>query len=89
MARATTKSELLTAANVNFIKLFTLIDAMPASEQTASFCFDEDTAGKETHWKRDKNIRDVLVHLYAWHQLLLKCSLRAARGEIHAPVTRL
>lgn len=29
------------------------------------------TAGKETHWSRDKNLRDVLVHLYEWHQLLL------------------
>jgi hypothetical protein len=26
---------------------------------------------KEAHWKRDKNLRDVLVHLYEWHQLLL------------------
>ncbi|MDR0425841.1 MAG: ClbS/DfsB family four-helix bundle protein, partial [Clostridiales bacterium] len=35
------------------------------------FCFDADKAGKEAHWKRDRNIRDVLVHLYEWHRLLL------------------
>jgi len=52
-------------------KLFSLIDAMPENEQTAAFCFDEDKAGKEAHWKRDKNIRDVLTHLYEWHQLFL------------------
>jgi len=27
--------------------------------------------GKEAHWVRDKNMRDVLVHLYEWHRLLL------------------
>ena len=26
---------------------------------------------KEAHWKRDKNIRDVLIHLHEWHNLLL------------------
>ena len=71
MARPTTKAELLAAANTRFDKLFALIDAMPENEQTAAFCFDADKAGKEAHWKRDKNIRDVLVHLYEWHQLFL------------------
>jgi hypothetical protein len=71
MPRPTTKSELLTAANTQFAKLFALIDAMPTNDQTAVFCFDEDAAGKEAHWRRDKNIRDVLVHLFEWHQLLL------------------
>ena len=71
MPRPTTKTELLTVANMQFDKLFTLIDAMPENEQTATFCFDEEKAGKEAHWKRDKNIRDVLIHLYEWHQLFL------------------
>ena len=71
MPRPTTKQELITAANSQFDKLFSLIDAMPKHEQTAEFCFDAATAGKEAHWERDKNIRDVLVHLYEWHQLLL------------------
>lgn len=26
---------------------------------------------RETHWKRDKNVRDVLIHLYEWQQLIL------------------
>jgi hypothetical protein len=71
MPRPTTKTELLNAANAQFDKMFALIDSMPNGEQTAAFCFDADKTGKEAHWKRDKNIRDVLIHLYEWHQLLL------------------
>jgi hypothetical protein len=71
MPRPTTKQELITSANSQFEKLFSLIDTMTKHEQTAEFCFDAATAGKEAHWERDKNIRDVLVHLHEWHQLLL------------------
>ena len=81
MARPVTKTELLTAANTQFGKMFALIDAMPENEQTAAFCFDADKAGKEAHWKRDKNIRDVIVHLYEWHQLLLKWVNANQNGE--------
>ena len=27
--------------------------------------------GKEAHWARDKNLRDVLAHLYEWQRMLL------------------
>lgn len=81
MPRPTTKQELITAATTQFEKLFTLIDSMPESDQTAAFCFDAVRAGKEAHWKRDKNIRDVLVHLYEWHQLLLTWITANQRGE--------
>ena len=40
-------------------------------EKTIPFDFTEDEKKKEAHWKRDKNLRDVLIHLYEWHQLLL------------------
>ena len=33
--------------------------------------FSKTKRKKEAHWKRDKNLRDVLIHLYEWHQLLL------------------
>ena len=26
---------------------------------------------KEAHWKRDQNLKDVLIHLYQWYQLIL------------------
>ena len=71
MSRPTTKSELAEAAQAQFFKLWQLIDSMTENEQTAPFDFPEISTGKEAHWKRDKNIRDVLIHLYEWHQLLL------------------
>jgi hypothetical protein len=81
MPRPTAKPELLTAANTQFDKLFALIDTMTKSKQIAAFCFDADNAGKEAHWKRDKNVRDVLTHLYEWHQLLLNWVKANQNGE--------
>jgi hypothetical protein len=71
MSRATTKTDLIIAANEQFDKLCKLIDSMSDEQQNASFGIEMTTAGKEAHWSRDKNLRDVLVHLYEWHQLLL------------------
>lgn len=70
MARPTTKSDLLESANTQFEKLWKLIDTLPEEQQAMVFDFG-DFQGKEAHWARDKNLRDVLVHLYEWHQLLL------------------
>lgn len=61
MARATTKEQLKQMSEDNFTKLFVLIHSMSKDEQEKLFSFED----------RDKNIRDVLVHLYEWHQLLL------------------
>lgn len=47
------------------------MDMMSDDLQSTTFADDMAAAGKETHWIRDKNLRDVLVHLYEWHQLLL------------------
>jgi len=70
MGRASTKQELIEAANLQFRKMWELIDAMTDEERCAVFDFSE-APGKEAHWERDKNLRDVLIHLYEWHQLLL------------------
>lgn len=72
MARATTKTDLITSANGQFDKMEKLIDTMSEEQQNATFAEEMATAGKEAHWGRDKNLRDVLIHLYEWHQLLLK-----------------
>ena len=72
MPRATTKEELLAAADEQFSKLWKLVDSMTEAQQTAPFDFGSVANLKESHWDRDKNLRDVLVHLYEWHQLLLK-----------------
>jgi hypothetical protein len=61
MARPSTKEQLKETSEVNFKKLFALINSLTKEQQEKSFSFED----------RDKNIRDVLVHLYEWHQLLL------------------
>ncbi len=61
MPRPTTKSELIAAANAGFAKLDTLFAPLPEAARHAVFAFED----------RDKNLRDVLIHLYEWHQLLL------------------
>lgn len=71
MARPTTKPDLIKGANEQFDKMWTLIDEMTEHKQNAGFNFGDSFVQKEAHWKRDKNLRDVLVHLYVWHQLLL------------------
>lgn len=71
MSRATTKADLIIAANEQFDKLCKLIDTMSDKQRNATFSSEMAMAGKEAHWSRDKNVRDVLVHLYEWHNLLL------------------
>ena len=61
MPRPTSKSDLIQAATDQFAKLWTLIDEMSDEEKSADIVPNE----------RDKNVRDVLVHLYEWHCLLL------------------
>lgn len=81
MARATSKSDLMKSANEQFDKLLTLIESMSEEEKNAPFDFGDTFKQKEAHWNRDKNLRDVLVHLYEWHQLLLNYILTNQRGE--------
>ncbi|MGL5721878.1 MAG: ClbS/DfsB family four-helix bundle protein [Brevinema sp.] len=72
MARATTKSELKDFAISNYKTLNSLISSLTEEELTTPFNFTADDKKKEAHWKRDKNLRDVLIHLYEWHELLLQ-----------------
>src|SRR3712207_9490547 len=71
MARATTKTDLIIAANGQFDRLCKIIEQMSDELQNAAFAHEMAAVGKETHWSRDKNLRDVLVHLHEWHKLLL------------------
>ena len=84
MARATTKVDLVTSANGQFEKMWKLIDTMSDEQQNATFGKEMATAGKEAHWSRDKNLRDILVHLYEWHLLLLNWIKVNSSGE-HKP----
>ena len=71
MPRPATKAELIEAANGQFEILLKLIDSMTDGELNTEFNFGDGFDKPEAHWKRDKNLRDVLVHLYEWHRLLL------------------
>ena len=71
MARPTTKDDLVEAAKKNFEQLWKIIESMPDGALNTEFNFSSDPKRKEAHWQRDKDLRDVLIHLYEWHQLLL------------------
>lgn len=61
MARPTTKADLIETATKKYEQLIQLIDTLEGKENIP-FEFDD----------RDHNIRDVLVHLYEWHMLLIR-----------------
>ena len=71
MPRPTTKQQLLDLVNQNFQKLKNLIDSFSLQQQEGNFPFED----------RDKNIKDVLVHLYERHQLLLNRERSNMKGE--------
>lgn len=71
MPRPTNKDMLLSQGAENFSKLMGLIGAIPEEKRDGSFGFDD----------RDKNIRDVLVHLHEWHLMMLGWYRQGMRGE--------
>lgn len=71
MARPKNKTELIVAANEKYGKLVKMMEDMTERELSVEFDFAADEKKKEAHWKRDKNLRDILIHLYEWHQLLI------------------
>ena len=80
MARPTTKEDLLISAKENYEKLNELISKLSEKELNTPFDF---SAGekKEAHWKRDKNLRDILIHLHEWHMLILNWVNSNQNGE--------
>ena len=71
MPRPKTKEELVLVSKENYEKLNRFISQLSEDELQTPFDLSRDPKKKEAHWKRDKNLRDVLIHLYEWHQLLL------------------
>ncbi|MGX6977756.1 ClbS/DfsB family four-helix bundle protein [Vagococcus elongatus] len=80
MARPTTKQDLIAAANEKYLKMTEMISSISNEDQVNEFIFDI-SKDKEAHWKRDKNIRDVLIHLYEWHNLLLEWVASNMQGQ--------
>lgn len=72
MPRPQTKKDLIIAAQNNYDKLLELIHSLTKLELQTEFDFSQDASKKEAHWSRDKNLRDVIVHLVEWHQLMLQ-----------------
>lgn len=71
MPRPTTKADLLATASEEYEKLWKLIASMSEEVRNADFNAEMAAKGKEAHWSRDKNLRDVLVHLHEWHKLFI------------------
>ncbi|EUK18553.1 ClbS/DfsB family four-helix bundle protein [Commensalibacter papalotli (ex Servin-Garciduenas et al. 2014)] len=61
MVRPTNKDDLLLLSQSNYEKIISTVDTIPIEKQFGTFPFED----------RDRNIRDVLIHLYEWHQLYL------------------
>ena len=81
MPRPKTKEDLMTSAKENYEKLNAIISKMSEEELNTPFDFSKDEKKKEAHWRRDKNLRDVLIHLYEWHQLILNWVNSNKNGE--------
>ena len=81
MSRPTTKNDLMTAAEQNYEKLNLLISKMSEEELNTPFDFSKDEKKKEAHWRRDKNLKDILIHLYEWHRLVLNWVNFNQKGE--------
>lgn len=64
------KNDLLIAAADNYKKLNELISNL-TKRNLILLLISQKMKKKEAHWKRDTNLRDILVHLYEWHQLIL------------------
>lgn len=60
------------SADFNYDKLLEMIDSMTEVELNTEFDFSADPKKKEAHWSRDKNLRDILIHLHEWHNLMLQ-----------------
>ena len=84
MGRPTTKTDLLNASADAYEKLNSIISNLSDKELNTPFDFGGDLSKKEAHWRRDKNLKDILIHLYEWHQLLLKWVNANLNGENRA-----
>ena len=80
MPRPTTKADLLATASEQYEKILKLIASMPDEQLRAEFGDEMAVKGTEAHWSRDKNLRDVLVHLYEWHELLINWAVPNKNG---------
>lgn len=61
MEKPTTKQELISLSKKGFEQLMAIIEKLPTKERMKEWKVSQ----------RDKNMRDMIFHLHAWHELLL------------------
>jgi len=71
MVRPKTKEALIEQAYQQFNQMFDMLEDLSSEDKVAAFSFDKPKSDQAAHWTRDKNIRDVYIHLHEWHQLLI------------------
>ena len=81
MPKPKDRETMLKASKETFTALQDLISGMSDEIRTAMFSFDPLKQGKEAHWKRDQNVRDVLIHLYEWHVMMIRWVESNTKGE--------
>lgn len=69
MGRPGTKAELIAAADSEFDRLWTAVDAVPISER--------ERAGACEAW----SVKDLLAHLHAWQEMALSWEKAGSAGE--------
>ncbi|HCN73922.1 ClbS/DfsB family four-helix bundle protein [Pseudolactococcus plantarum] len=69
MSRPTTKEMLLSASQESYETMMSLSLKLKHPQQNFSFIVTDKMT--QVHWLRDKNLRDVLIHLHEWHLLVL------------------
>ena len=72
MTEKNEKEILLLNSNMNFQSLLAIIESVPSRKRSMSI---------ETQ-ERDKNFRDVLMHLYEWHAMLERWYREGMDGDI-------
>lgn len=72
MPRAKNKTELIVSATESYKKLQDFILQMTDKELNTPFDFSYDSKKKQAHWARDKNLRDVIMHLHEWQNLAIQ-----------------
>ena len=81
MARPTTKADLFNSADERYEMLMEIVENLTQKELSTEFDFSKDIKKKEAHWKRDRNLRDIFIHLYEWHQLVLNWIHTNQKGD--------
>ena len=71
MARPQSKNDLLQESQKNWDKLWELLEKIDSEGITTTLDFSDEPKRTQAHWARDKDVKDVLIHLYEWHQLMI------------------